>query len=176
LFLGSKRTLFKGVNGKNGRGCVVIIEQRYEKEGDKIAIEIKGGPSKKAYLLSGSKRNEISVEFVESADKLKSELKEIYNHKAKHFYFDSQIGDIIKLTNLLYAGLFTAAYSIGLLLYTESGENEKSDYKKKLLELVKKVREHAEFFSWSYSDWDNDDLKVFITGIKISKHINEEGY
>jgi hypothetical protein len=136
------------------------------KGGGKIAIELKGGPSKKSYLLAGSQQKQIEMKFTKDAKGLISKLENIYQG---NLCFDSQLGDIIKLVNLLHEGIIIEGYAIGLLKYKDSSKNEKSKYKGKLLEMTKALFENIQGLSYSYDEWDNQGLNVFIAAIRLSK-------
>ena len=135
------------------------------------AIEIKGGPSKKSYLLSGSdsRKSDIEINFTDNDESLKTELKSIYDNSVS-FCYDSQVGDIIKLTNILHKGLINFGYAIGLLIYADSRKKEMTLYKEKLIKMIEAIKKEAKNYSYSYGEFNNENLNVFITVVKIDSY------
>lgn len=155
-----------GITRKEEIDCLLV-----HKNSERIGIEIKGGPSKKSYLLAGSTKSEIDIRFTPDSNTLKSNLTKCYNQDGT-IYYDSQIGDIIKLTNLIYEGYLSTGYSIGLLSYTDQRGNEKVLYKEKLVCMCDFIKSCAHGLSFRFFCMDGIKYRTFITVIGISGAYN----
>ena len=153
-----------GMTKKDEIDCLLVY-----KNNERVGIEIKGGPSNKSYLLAGSTKKEIDIRFTSDGDKLKSDLKQCYDPAANNIYFDSQIGDIIKLANLVNEGCISLGYSLGLLSYTDQSINEKVLYREKLLSMCDLIKAQSSGLTFKFFSMDGTKYKTFITALEISR-------
>lgn len=153
---------------KNQIDCLIIL-----KNGCVIAIELKG-PSRKGPLLSGAESQKGSLsssntKFTKDVKGLRKCLEKEYGGAV---YYDSKIGDIIKILNLIKGKSICRGYSIGLLKYTKRSQCQKQLYRDKLEAMTSCIRPYAVKENLTIDDIeykDIEDLNVLMSIVEVRR-------
>ena len=131
------------------------------------AIEVKG-PGSKSLLLAGFV-DDIHAEFAdaETVRGLRTELHDIYNQGSGGFYFDTTIGDILKLANLISAGVIQEGYAVGLLTFTDRTRSQRGAYEELLRKMVDAIARTAGGmrFETAFGQVEGMNVSVSVVGV-----------
>ncbi len=141
--------------GREEVDCLIITNSD-----EKIAIEIKG-PSQKSYLLKGANGNFGNEEI----EKCLKEKLSISNQNQIHP--DSHIGDVHKIIKLINQFRIAYGYCVGLLIYTDSSQNEVQQYMNSLIESLSCFSDQHKHISIKYESRLVMDRSIFLSVIEV---------